>query len=81
MAHQITQELARELWDQTPHNWNDFCQTLRADNGPITNIDPGFREELCALAQHMQVEGNGFPTSAEKLYHALADHLGVYAAE
>lgn len=79
MPQQITPQLAKELWDQAPHNWDNFCQTVRSDNGPMKNLDEGFREELCSLAQQMQVEGNAFPTSAEKLYHDLANRLGLYS--
>jgi hypothetical protein len=79
MEQQITPQLARELWDQTPHNWNDFCQILRSDPGRFGNLDASFRDRLCTLAERMQVEGNGFPTSPEALFHELVNQLGLYS--
>lgn len=79
MSQQITPDLARELWDQAPHNWNDFCQVVRADPGRFGNLDRNFRERLCGLAQEMQTQGTGFPGSPDALYHVLANRLGVYS--
>ncbi|HZU11937.1 MAG TPA: hypothetical protein VFB58_03785 [Chloroflexota bacterium] len=73
----VTQELARELWDQAPHNWNDFRQTLQSDHRRLGNLDTETRERLERLAQTMELEGNGFPHSSDDLYHLLANRLGV----
>lgn len=80
MSQHITPELARELWDQTPHNWNDFCQVLRADPGRVSNLDEAFLDRLCRLADEMQVEGNGFPNSPDNLFDLLANRLGLYVS-
>lgn len=73
----VTPDLARELWDQTPHNWNDFRQTLQSDPDRFGNLDADARRRLEHLAHAMTVEGNGFPQSPNDLYHLLANRLGV----
>jgi hypothetical protein len=80
MTQHITPDLARELWDQTPHNWNDFCQVLRSDPGRVSNLDEAFRERLCRLAGEMQEQGNGFPNSPDNLFELLANRLGLYVS-
>lgn len=80
MSQHITPELARELWDQTPHNWNNFCQTLRSDPGRVSNLDEGFLDRLCRLADEMQEQGDGFPNSPENLFQLLANRLGLYVS-
>lgn len=80
MTQHITPEVARELWDQTPHNWNDFCQTLRSDPGRVSNLAPAFRDRLCRLADEMREGGNGFPNSSDDLFHLLANRLGIYTS-
>lgn len=80
MTQQITPDLAQELWDQTPHNWNDFCQVVRSDPGRFGNLDNKFRERLCHLAGEMQTQGNGFPDGPDELFHVLANRLGIYSS-
>lgn len=71
-----TMELAKMIWDQSPHNWNDFRQTLLSHPERFGGVlDHDQVQQLVDFSKHMEMQGEGFPHSVERLHQLLAEWL------
>ncbi len=75
----VSMELAKEIWDQSPHTWKGFHHTLQDHADRFSNLPSGMDQALLKLSADMEATGNDFPTSAEHLYHMLAERLPAEA--
>lgn len=76
----IRESTAQEIWDQSPHNWNDLKQTLQSHPERFGGMSVELRNDLCRLSDKMQTQGEAFPTSEQHLYELLLNRLGVYSS-